>query len=1011
MLLAQMEIIITKDGTEIARQIVRPGEYIIGRDAGCDVVVDIDQVSRRHARLTAHVEHAVIEDIGSSNGTSVDGRQVTKPTRVWPNQKIQVGLATIEVRRVKGELGDDLTGPPGAAGVHEALPGEFLRGRRYEIGNEVARGGMGAILDARETTTGRTVAMKVMLKPGSHDAVMRFVTEAKVTARLDTDNIVPVHELSVDENNQVFYTMKFVMGVTLREVLKKLCENEPTTLAKYPLAALLTVFQKVCDALAFAHSKGVIHRDLKPENVMIGDYGEVLVMDWGLSKFENESEGHEGLLMDQDSGLNTMVGQVMGTPQYMSPEQARGEIDQLDVRTDIYALGAILYHILALHAPVSGKNAMEVVDKVSRGEVAPLAEASPNLTIRLAHLPGRRVPASLDAVVRKAMAFKRDARYPKVEALQADITAYQNGFATSAENAGAAKLLALFIGRHKAVSLSIVGALVLLACISAAFTTRLLFERNVAIEARTVADDARKQAEQSLGVAETERKRTEEALGTAKSEGKRAEDALGTAESERKRAETERIHADEARDVAEDQRKRAEQALADLKKTAPTFFALAKSLLEEGNFTGAIEKAGYAIQLDAANPDYRLFRANLLEATQDIAGAGQEYDRVLGLRPGDEVAKTNLALCERILAENGKAPNLRKELQKQLLIALREQKRLIEAGPLSVIVEPDAAVAEATIRARLREYRKQPGWDDSRLSRNIDGTFKIIFDNLATGDLSVLKGQAISDLSFSYSDISNLSSLAGLPLKHLVLNYSKVSDLSPLHGMPLESLDLIGVPVADLSPLAGMKLQHLTLSRTEVSDLHPLTGMPLRYVAANNTRIADLTPLRGMPLAYLNLSATHITDLAPLAGAPLDDLDVSYNQISDLKPLAACPKLQKLFLSHTGVSDLAPLAELQLSEIDFSDTSVTYLDPLRKQPLKEIKMDKTFVTNFHPLGGCHTLNEIVISADARNLEPLRALSLLHFISTGETGNGPAQTAAEFWKKYDANRTGVKANAQ
>jgi hypothetical protein len=438
---------------------------------------------------------------------------------------------------------------------------------------------------------------------------------------------------------------------------------------------------------------------------------------------------------------------------------------------------------------------------------------------------------------------------------------------------------------------------------------------------------------------------------------------------------------------------------------------LAKSFLEEGKFTGAIEKAGYAIQLDGGNADYRLFRANLLEATQDLAGAGQEYQRVLSLRPGDEMAKTNLALADRLLKENGKGLTLRKELQKQLLIALREQKRLIEAGPLSVIVEPDASVAEATIRARLREYRKQPGWDDSRVSRNIDGTFKIIFDNLAPGDLSVLKGQAISELSFSYSDISDLRSLAGLPLKSLVLNYSKVSDLSPLHGMPLESLDMIGVPVADLSPLAGMRLRHLALSRTQVTDLHPLSDMPIAYLAANDTRIADLTPLRRMPLAYLNLSATHVVDLAPLAGAPLDQLDISYNQISDLKPLAECRKLQRLFLSHTAVNDLAPLAKLQLSEIEFSDTSVTGLDPLRGQPLKKIKMDKTFVTDFRPLAECQTLDEIVIPADARNLEPLRALSLLHSISKGEAENGLAQTAAEFWKEYDANRAGAKGNAQ
>ena len=759
----QTEIIVTKDGAEVMRRTVRPGEYVVGREPECDVVLDIDLVSRRHARLTLNRDHALIEDLGSSNGTQVNGKPVTGSTRLWPNQKIQVGLATIELRRVKDSSGSEHAVAPHAVIVREALPEELLHEKKYNIGGVVAQGGMGAILDAKEAATGRTVAMKVMLKTGSSEAVMRFIAEAKVTACLEHPNIVPVHELSVDENGQVFYTMKFVRGVTLRAVLDDLRDGDRAAVEKYPLAALLTVFQKVCDALAFAHSKGVIHRDLKPANVMIGDYGEVLVMDWGLSKTGAENRDFEGPADQDRPDFATLDGQVMGTPQYMSPEQARGEVDELDARTDIYALGAILYHILALCAPVTGRSAGEVVGKVARGEIAPLMEAAARPKVRLTHLPGHRVPESLHAVVRKAMAFEPGARYQKVEALQADIVAYQTGFATGAERAGAGKHLALFIKRHKAVSIAIAAALALLACISVAFTIRVMIERNAAIGAKVVAENERQNAENSLGIADKERQRAENALGTAKSEGKRAEDALGTAESERKRAESERNDAEHARGTAEDQRKRAEQALADLKSTAPTFFALAKTLLEEGKINDAVEKAGYAIQLDDGNPDYRLFRANLLEATQEIAGAAEEYRRVLALRPGDELAKTNLALCEQLLAENGGASTLRKELQKKLLIALREQKRLIEAGPLSAVVEPDLLIAEATLRARLREYRKQPGWDDSRLSRNTDGTFKLNLDNLAPGDLSALKGQPISELSLSYTDISDLSRIAGLP--------------------------------------------------------------------------------------------------------------------------------------------------------------------------------------------------------------------------------------------------------
>src|SRR5580658_4108114 len=147
---------------------------------------------------------------------------------------------------------------------------------------------MGAILDAREATTERRVAMKVMLDGSSPDDLTRFVAEAKITGQLEHPSIVPVYELSVDENGQPFYTMKMVRGITLQKVLQLLAQDVSATVKKYPLPVLLTIFQKVCDAIAFAHHKAVLHRDLKPENIMLDDFGVVLVMDWGLAKRLND---------------------------------------------------------------------------------------------------------------------------------------------------------------------------------------------------------------------------------------------------------------------------------------------------------------------------------------------------------------------------------------------------------------------------------------------------------------------------------------------------------------------------------------------------------------------------------------------------------------------------------------------------------------------------------------------------------------------------------------------------
>ncbi|MEQ2005670.1 MAG: serine/threonine-protein kinase [Limisphaerales bacterium] len=155
----------------------------------------------------------------------------------------------------------------------------------YRPGREIAHGGMGAVLDARDQKLGRSVAMKVMLRPNASEAErLRFLQEAHVLGQLAHPNIVPIHDLGTEEKGRLFYIMKLVQGVTLHEVIGKLNAGDPETLAKYPLNTLLTVFQKVCDAVAFAHSRGIIHRDLKPQNIMVGEFGEVLVMDWGIAK-------------------------------------------------------------------------------------------------------------------------------------------------------------------------------------------------------------------------------------------------------------------------------------------------------------------------------------------------------------------------------------------------------------------------------------------------------------------------------------------------------------------------------------------------------------------------------------------------------------------------------------------------------------------------------------------------------------------------------------------------------
>jgi serine/threonine protein kinase len=295
--------------------------------------------------------------------------------------------------------------------LREAAEVPDLAGTRYRLLGAVARGGMGIVYAAEDEQLQRRVALKVLDTLGGEDELAdRLKREARVLARLEHPGIVPVHEVGTLADGRVFYAMKFVEGQRLDQYLE--------SVASVP--DRLRLFLRICDGVAFAHTRGVLHRDLKPANVMVGPFGEVLVMDWGLAKILATADDVDVATRDaHDANHGNMNGaaavtghgRVMGTPGYMSPEQARGEVEGLDARSDIFSLGALLRFVA--------------------GEKS------------------RRMERALEAICDKACSPERDGRYATVLELAADVSRYLDGLAVGAYRENTLERAVRFYRRYR----------------------------------------------------------------------------------------------------------------------------------------------------------------------------------------------------------------------------------------------------------------------------------------------------------------------------------------------------------------------------------------------------------------------------------------------------------------------------------------------------------------------------------------------------------------------------------
>jgi len=319
----------------------------------------------------------------------------------------------------------------------------------FTIDRLIGRGGMGEVYRAEQLDLARSVAFK-QLHPGSTSRQReRFAREARLTAQLDHPSIVPVHLFEVArDGGPSGYVMKLVEGKTLRTLLAETVEMHERGApidAEHALSRRLEYFLKICDAIAFAHDRGVLHRDLKPANFMIGTFGEVYVMDWGVARpigEKNDERSRLPMPHAQAPDL-TQMGEVVGSPSYMSPEQADGRNDEVGPRSDQYALGLILFEIITLKRAIDGATMEEAFTLASTGQKAPFEHVSKR----------ERIPPELRAVVEKATRYLPADRYESVQALADDVRRFVQGEAVLARRDNPIAKLFRWVNRHRRAAL------------------------------------------------------------------------------------------------------------------------------------------------------------------------------------------------------------------------------------------------------------------------------------------------------------------------------------------------------------------------------------------------------------------------------------------------------------------------------------------------------------------------------------------------------------------------------
>jgi tetratricopeptide (TPR) repeat protein/tRNA A-37 threonylcarbamoyl transferase component Bud32 len=567
---------------------------------------------------------------------------------------------------------------PHVPAANEAVGESTSTGLRFRVLRQYAKGGLGQVSVARDLELHREVALKEMQDQFANDALARarFLQEAEITGSLEHPGIVPVYGLGHYEDGRPFYAMRFIRGDSLKDAIERFHRpDSPKDAAEgtLQLRDLLGRFVDVCNAIAYAHSRGVLHRDLKPGNIMLGNYGETLVVDWGLAK---PAGSRWGVCVSDEATLRpssasgsavTVAGTAIGTPAYMSPEQAAGRLDQLGPATDVYSLGATLYTLLTGASPFPVTTLEDSLKKVQAGDFAKPRKLRPG------------TPAALEAICLKAMALQPEDRYRSPRELATDIEHWLADESVQAYAESWPMRLARWGRRHRAVVAS-AAALLVTAVIAMGIGMALLRQANFRTqEQRDLARSNLEEARRQKNIAETSLERTQVAEQRARREAGKAQainkflthDLLEEARPERN-ARDKKVTLEEIVNRAGQKLDKAFAGQPDVEAALRTTIGNTFYLLGAFGPAETHLRRALALQQSLLGPEHHDTLDTMSSLAELCWAAGKLDDSI-------DLGRRTLATAKKTLGTNDK---LTMTCMNNLSLALQRQGRLAEAESL-----------------------------------------------------------------------------------------------------------------------------------------------------------------------------------------------------------------------------------------------------------------------------------------------------------------------------------------